>query len=125
MTEIFVALVADDEEDILELVAFRMRKAGYRVITATNGIEAYKLAVRNLPDIILLDIRMPGMTGLEVTRALRVCESTKNIPVILLTASVRDDAVAGGFEAGADDYIKKPFSPSEVVARAQALLDKR
>jgi DNA-binding response OmpR family regulator len=120
-----LVLVADDEEDIRALVAFRLRRAGYDVITAADGAEALTLATTRLPDLIVLDMMMPKATGLEVTRSLRGQDSTKDIPVILLTARAQEADVASGFEAGADDYVKKPFSPKDLQSRVQTLLERR
>jgi len=120
-----LVLVADDEEDIRALVAFRLRRAGYDVITAADGAEALTLATTRLPDLIVLDMMMPKATGLEVTRSLREQDSTKDIPVILLTARAQEADVASGFAAGADDYVKKPFSPMDLQLRIQALLERR
>jgi DNA-binding response OmpR family regulator len=120
-----LVLVADDEEDIRALVAFRLRRAGYDVITAADGAEALTLATTRLPDLIVLDMMMPKATGLEVTRSLREQDSTRDIPVILLTARAQEADVASGFEAGADDYVKKPFSPMDLQLRVQALLERR
>jgi DNA-binding response OmpR family regulator len=120
-----LVLVADDEEDIRALVAFRLQRAGYDVITAADGEEALALATTRLPDLIVLDMMMPKATGLEVTRSLREQDSTKHIPVILLTARAQEADVASGFEAGADDYVKKPFSPMDLQLRVQALLERR
>ena len=120
-----LVLVADDEEDIRALVAFRLRRAGYDVITAADGAEALTLATTRLPDLIVLDMMMPKATGLEVTRSLREQDSTKDIPVILLTARAQEADVASGFAAGADDYVKKPFSPMDLQLRVQALLERR
>jgi DNA-binding response OmpR family regulator len=119
-----LVLVADDEEDIRSLVAFRLRRAGYEVITAADGEEALLLATARLPDLVVLDMMMPKATGLEVTRSMRKQATTKDIPIILLTARAQEPDVARGFEAGADDYIKKPFSPQDLHARVQALLER-
>jgi len=119
-----LVLVADDEEDIRALVAFRLKRAGYEVITAADGEEALLLATTRLPDLVVLDMMMPKATGLEVTRSLREHDATKDIPVILLTARAQEGDVVRGFGAGADDYVKKPFSPQDLQARVQALLER-
>jgi DNA-binding response OmpR family regulator len=119
-----LVLVADDEEDIRALVAFRLKRAGYEVITAADGEEALLLATTRLPDLAVLDMMMPKATGLEVTRSMRAQATTKDIPVILLTARAQEADVSRGFEAGADDYVKKPFSPQDLQTRVQALLDR-
>ncbi|MDP9303989.1 MAG: response regulator [Actinomycetota bacterium] len=119
-----LVLVADDEEDIRALVAFRLKRAGYEVITAADGEEALLLATTRLPDLVVLDMMMPKATGLEVTHSMREQAATKDIPVILLTARAQEVDVARGFEAGADDYVKKPFSPQDLQARVQALLER-
>ena len=119
-----LVLVADDEEDIRSLVAFRLKRAGYEVITAADGEEALLLTTTRLPDLVVLDMMMPKATGLEVTRSMREHEATKAIPVILLTARAQEGDVIRGFEAGADDYVKKPFSPQDLQARVQALLER-
>jgi DNA-binding response OmpR family regulator len=119
-----LVLVADDEEDIRALVAFRLKRAGYEVITAADGEEALLLATTRLPDLVVLDMMMPKATGLEVTRSMREHDATKDIPVILLTARAQEGDVVRGFGAGADDYVKKPFSPQDLQARVQALLER-
>jgi DNA-binding response OmpR family regulator len=115
-------LIADDDVDVLELVAFRLERAGYRVIQARDGEEALNAAVEQRPALAVLDVMMPKLTGYEVVRALREREETRRMPVILLTARVQEADVSRGFEAGADDYIKKPFSPQELRARVEAVL---
>ena len=107
-------LVADDDPDILALVSFRLERAGYDIVAATNG-----------EDLAILDVMMPRLDGYEATRRLREQEDTSHIPVILLTARVQEGDVARGFDAGADDYVKKPFSPQELGARVQAVLGRR
>ena len=118
-------LVADDDEDILQMVAFRLERSGYTVVRARDGEEALQAARENVPDLAVLDVRMPKLDGYEVTRALRAEEATRRMPIILLTAKVQDGDVQRGFEAGADDYVRKPFSPQELRSRVQAILGRR
>ena len=120
-----VVLVADDDDDIRDLVAFRLDRAGYEVLRAGDGQQALDLAREHNPDLAVLDVMMPKLTGYDVTRELRSDAATSRIPVILLTARVQEADVARGFEAGADDYVKKPFSPQELKARVQAVLGRR
>jgi DNA-binding response OmpR family regulator len=120
-----VVLVADDDDDIRDLVAFRLDRAGYEVLRAGDGEQALQLAKEHHPDLAVLDVMMPKLTGYDVTRELRADAATSRIPVILLTARVQEADVARGFEAGADDYVKKPFSPQELKARVQAVLGRR
>jgi DNA-binding response OmpR family regulator len=120
-----VVLVADDDPDILRLVAFRLERAGYDVVQATDGEEALRAATELEPDLAVLDVMMPKLTGYDVTRRIRETDATKRMPVILLTARVQETDVARGFEAGADDYLRKPFSPQELGARVQAILGRR
>jgi DNA-binding response OmpR family regulator len=118
-------LVADDDEMILELVVYRLEHSGYRVITAPNGEEALRLAIDELPELAVIDVMMPKLDGYELTRLLRGNEQTKDIPIILLTAGVQEADVDRGFQAGADEYMRKPFSPQELRSRVQALLERR
>ena len=120
-----LVLAADDDEDILDLVAFRLERSGYTVIVARDGEEALELAAKELPDLAVLDVMMPKVDGFEVTRRLRADEATSRMPIILLTARSQDADVQQGFEAGADDYPRKPFSPDELRARVQAILGRR
>ena len=120
-----VILAADDDPDILELVTFRLERSGYTVLQARDGEEALSLARQARPDLAVLDVMMPKMDGFEVTRKMREDESTRHIPIILLTARAQDADVQQGFDAGADDYIRKPFSPQELRARVQAILGRR
>jgi DNA-binding response OmpR family regulator len=120
-----LVLAADDDEDILDLVAFRLERSGYTVIVARDGEEALELAAKEYPDLAVLDVMMPKVDGFEVTRRLRADEATSRMPIILLTARSQDADVQQGFEAGADDYLRKPFSPDELRARVQAILGRR
>lgn len=120
-----LVLVADDDDDSRALVGFRLEHAGYEVVTAADGEQALSLARERAPDLAVLDMMMPKLTGLDVTRQLRANEATKGIPVILLTARVQEADIARGVEAGADDYVKKPFSPQDLRDRVQALLERR
>lgn len=120
-----VVLVADDDPDILELVALRLERAGYEVVQATDGEQALQLATELHPDLAVLDVTMPKLTGYDVTRRIRADDATRQMRVILLTARVQEADVALGFASGADDYLKKPFSPEDLRARVAALLDSR
>jgi DNA-binding response OmpR family regulator len=120
-----VVLAADDDEDILALVAFRLERSGYTVIQARDGQEAFELARSEKPDLAVLDVMMPKLDGFELTRRLRAEEATSRMPIILLTARAQDTDVAQGFDAGADDYLRKPFSPQELRTRVQAILGRR
>jgi DNA-binding response OmpR family regulator len=117
-----LVLVADDDPDILSLVAFRLDRAGYAVVAARDGREALELALARAPDLAVLDVTMPKLDGYEVAAGLRGTRAVDRVPIILLTARVREVDVARGFDAGADAYIKKPFSPQELLERVQALL---
>ena len=116
-------LVAEDDQDILQLVAFRLEHEGYEVVRASNGDEVLRLAQSLEPDLVLLDVMMPGRDGYEVTRELRRRPATASIPVILLTARVQESDIARGVASGANDYVAKPFSPQELAERVRAMLD--
>ena len=120
-----VILAADDDDDILQLVVFRLERSGYTVLQARDGQEALALAAEHRPDLAVLDVMMPKMDGFEVTRRLRSDPATSRMPIIMLTARVQDADVQEGFDAGADDYLRKPFSPQELRARVQAILGRR
>ena len=115
-------LVADDDADVRELVVFRLERAGYEVITAADGEEALELALAAPPDLCVIDVMMPKLDGYEVTERLRATPELAGVAIVLLTASVQEAAVERGFTAGADDYIKKPFSPAELLDRIAAAL---
>ena len=114
-------LVVDDEEDILNLLSYNLKKAGFEILTAMDGPEALELAVKELPGLILLDIMLPNMEGTEVLKRLKAEPSTEGIPVIMLTAKGEEIDRIVGFELGADDYITKPFSPRELILRVRAI----
>ncbi len=118
-------LVIDDEEDILELIKFNLARDGYRVTCATSGEKALNLAKQESPDLILLDLMLPGIDGLEVARLLKQDSQVRRIPIIMLTAKGEESDVVTGLELGADDYITKPFSPRILVARVRAVLRRR
>ena len=120
-----VVLAADDDEDILELIVFRLERSGYTVLQASDGAQALELARSSQPDLAVLDVMMPKMDGFEVTRRLREDEATSKMPIILLTARSQEADVERGFDAGADDYIRKPFSPQELRSRVQAILGRK
>jgi DNA-binding response OmpR family regulator len=124
MNEQPLILAADDEQDVLDLVEFRLSRAGYRVVTAPDGERALELAVDREPDLCVLDIMMPGIDGFEVTRRIRATAAIASTPVILLTASVQEAAVSKGYEAGANDYMRKPFSPQELLNRVETALER-
>lgn len=118
-------LVIEDEEDILALIHFNLVKAGFRVECATTGEDGYKKARDMHPDLILLDLMLPGMDGHEVCRQLRQAPDTKDCPIIMLTAKGEEHDIVKGFELGADDYVPKPFSPQVLQARVRAVLRRR
>jgi two-component system phosphate regulon response regulator PhoB len=115
-------LVVDDEPDITALVAYHLAKASYRVLTAGNGRDALRAAREERPDLIVLDLMLPGLTGYEVLAELRRQEETKDIGVIVLTARKEEPDRIKGLSLGADDYLPKPFSPPELVLRVGAVL---
>jgi DNA-binding response OmpR family regulator len=115
-------LVADDDPDILSLVTLRLERSGYEVVGAGDGEQALAAAMARPPDLALLDVMMPKLDGYQVTAQLRGNDATRHLPVILLTARVQEHDIARGVEAGADDYVKKPFSTHELRDRVQAAL---
>lgn len=115
-------LLVDDEEDILQFLSYNLEKEGYKVITATNGAEAIKLAKSEKPDLIVLDIMMPVMDGMETCKELREMPETKDKIIVFLTARNEDYSQIAGLENGADDYITKPIKPRVFISRIKALL---
>lgn len=118
-------LVIDDEEDILELVRFNLSREGYRVTCASSGEKALNLSRDGHPDLLVLDLMLPGIDGLEVARLLKQDSRTRTIPIIMLTAKGEESDVVTGLELGADDYVTKPFSPKILVARVRAVLRRK
>jgi DNA-binding response OmpR family regulator len=118
-------LVAEDQEHIRSLIEYKLRNSGYTVIAVKDGVAALQTAAEIKPDLILLDVMMPLMTGFEVLAKLKQQESLRSIPVLLVTAQSQEDEVLKGLELGADDYITKPFSPNELAARVKTVLLRR
>ena len=115
-------LLIDDEKDILEMVRYNLEKEGFDAILATSGQSGLDIATKHKPDLLILDLMMPGLDGVEVCKRLRANPSTNRIPIIMLTARAAETDRIVGLEIGADDYITKPFSPRELVARVKAVL---
>ena len=117
-------LIAEDERDIRDLITFILRFAGHVVVATSNGEEAFLKAQEVMPDLILLDVRMPRMTGYEACRKIKEIDSLKQVPVVFLSAKGQESEVQAGLEAGAVEYILKPFAPDQLTARVNALLEK-
>lgn len=117
-------LIAEDEPDIRELVAFTLRFAGHEVVATSNGEEALNKAFEIVPDIILMDVRMPRMTGYDACRAMKADPILKDIPVVFLSAKGQDSEIQTGLEAGAEEYLLKPFAPDQLSERVKAILGK-
>ena len=118
-------LIVDDEEDILELIRYNLKNEGYLILTAQTGEKAIQLAKHSQPDLMVLDLMLPGIDGLEVTKYLKNNEKTEHIPIVMLTAKGEESDIVTGLELGANDYISKPFSPKVLVARIRAILRRR
>jgi len=117
-------VVADDDLDILDLVVFKLTQAGFDTVAVTDGAAALAAIEANPPRLAILDITMPGMTGIDVLRQVRANEAISDLDVILLTARARDADVDAGFAMGASDYVIKPFSPKELMQRVNAVLSR-
>jgi len=117
-------LIAEDEPDIRDLVAFTLRFAGYEVVSANNGEEAVQKASVEFPDLILMDVRMPRMTGYDACRAMKASPELKDIPVVFLSAKGQESEIQTGLEAGAEEYLLKPFAPDQLTIRVRAILAK-
>lgn len=115
-------LIAEDERDIRDLITFTLRFANYEVVAASNGEEAVSLAKQEVPDLILMDVRMPRMTGYEACAMIKAESNLKDIPVIFLSAKGQDSEIQAGMEAGAVEYLLKPFAPDQLTARIETIL---
>jgi len=118
-------LVVEDEEEILELLRYNLVKQGYRVSCAGRGEDALRMARADVPDLVVLDLMLPGVDGMEVCRSLRRDAATQAVPIVILTAKGEEADVVAGLELGADDYVTKPFSPRVLVARIRAVLRRK
>lgn len=118
-------LVVEDEKDILKLVKYNLEKEGYKVICSNNGEKVLAIIKKDKPNLVILDLMLPGMGGLEICKLLRKDETTANLPIVMLTARSAESDIIVGLELGADDYITKPFSPNVMVARVKAVLRRK
>lgn len=114
--------VIEDEVDILEVIKYNLEREGYRVITATDGKDGLRKIIDEAPDLVLLDLMLPGIDGVDLCRRIKTDSVTREIPVIMVTAKGEESDIVLGLGVGADDYIPKPFSPKELVARVKAVL---
>ena len=117
-------LIAEDERDIRDLVAFTLRFAGHEVTAASNGEEAVQLAPKEKPDLILMDVRMPRMTGYDACRVMKADPNLKDIPVVFLSAKGQESEIQTGLDVGAEEYLLKPFAPDQLTDRVKAILSK-
>lgn len=117
-------LIAEDERDIRDLVAFTLRFAGYEVFAAANGEEAVELAPKVNPDLILMDVRMPRMTGYEACRIMKLNPDLRDIPIVFLSAKGQETEIQQGLEAGAEEYLLKPFAPDQLTSHVKTILAK-
>jgi len=117
-------LISEDEPDIRDLVAFTLRFAGYEVISSTNGEEAVQLAKKELPDMILLDVRMPRMTGYEACKRIKADPKLKDVPIVFLSAKGQETEIRDGMNAGAEEYLLKPFAPDQLTESVRSILSK-
>jgi DNA-binding response OmpR family regulator len=120
-----LVLIADDDPDILMLISLTLERDGYEVVVARDGLSAYEAALERVPHLVVLDLMMPGIDGCEVTRRLRAEDSTKDVPIVIVTAFAEESQAAKALEAGADAYMKKPFSPRDLLAKTASLLLER
>jgi two-component system phosphate regulon response regulator PhoB len=118
-------LIVDDEEDIVELVRYNLEKEGYETLVAFSGEESLAQALKEMPDLVVLDLMLPGIDGLEVTRQIRNSDKTVDLPIVMLTAKGEETDIVTGLELGANDYVSKPFSPRILIARIRGILRRR
>jgi len=117
-------LIAEDEPDIRELVTFMLRFAGYEVVAASNGEDAVRTAAREIPDLVIMDVRMPRMTGYDACRLMKANPDLRHVPVVFLSAKGQESEIQSGIDAGADEYLLKPFSPAELTNRVRGILSR-
>ena len=124
MNDSLKVLIVDDEPDVVEILRYNLVKENFKVLKAYNGVDAIDLARKNNPDLIIMDIRMPGISGIEVCRELRLIDSLKNTPVLFLTADSDEYTTMNAFEAGASHFITKPIRPSILIEMIHELIKK-
>lgn len=117
-------VIAEDEPDIRDLIRFTLQFAGYEVFAGSNGEEGFELTKREKPDVVLMDVRMPKMTGYEACRRIKADPDLKDIPVVFLSAKGQDAEIQSGLDAGADEYLLKPFAPDQLTERIREILTK-
>ena len=117
-------MIAEDERDIRDLIAFTLRFAGYEVLTANNGEECVTMTQKELPDLVLTDVRMPKMTGYEACKQIKADPTTQHIPVVFLSAKGQEAEVQTGLASGADEYLLKPFAPDQLTRKVAEILGK-
>ena len=120
-----LVLVADDDPDILLLITLTLERDGYEVVSAKDGLSALEAAVERVPHLVLLDLMMPGLDGYQVTRRLRAEPATQHIPIVIVTAAAEESQASRAIEAGADAYMKKPFSPRDLLSTTASLILER
>jgi DNA-binding response OmpR family regulator len=117
-------LIAEDEPDIRELVTFMLKFAGYEVVAASNGEDAVRTATRERPDLVLMDVRMPRMTGYDACRMMKANPDLRDVPVVFLSAKGQESEIQSGLDAGAEAYLLKPFSPADLTNRVRGILSR-
>jgi len=118
-------LIAEDERDIRDLIAFTLRFAGHEVVTAGNGEEAYQLALKEIPELIMMDVRMPKMTGYEACKLIKAEATLANIPVVFLSAKGQEAEIQTGISVGATEYLLKPFAPDQLTRKVAEILGRK